>query len=47
MGFVDGAEVAKHNTTEDCWVVINGKVWDVSGRCCLFCHFSEEETDDN
>ncbi|KAJ2986036.1 hypothetical protein NUW58_g5223 [Xylaria curta] len=26
----DGTEVAKHNTNEDCWVVINGKIWDVS-----------------
>ncbi|KAI8624997.1 glycolate oxidase [Xylariaceae sp. FL1651] len=30
MALVDGAEVAKHSTKQDCWVVINGKVWDVS-----------------
>ncbi|GAP89592.2 putative cytochrome b2 [Rosellinia necatrix] len=30
MAIIDGAEVARHNTKADCWVVINGKVWDVS-----------------
>jgi cytochrome b involved in lipid metabolism len=23
-------EVAKHNTTEDCWVVIHGRVFDLT-----------------
>ncbi|KAI0424770.1 glycolate oxidase [Xylaria sp. FL1042] len=30
MMFIDGAEVARHGTEKDCWVVIHGKVWDVS-----------------
>ncbi|KAI3322346.1 glycolate oxidase [Xylariaceae sp. AK1471] len=30
MAVVDGAEVAKHNTKQDCWVVINGRIWNVS-----------------
>ncbi|RWA04184.1 hypothetical protein EKO27_g10920 [Xylaria grammica] len=30
MAFVDGTEVARHNTEQDCWVVIHGKIWDVS-----------------
>ncbi|KAI2626736.1 glycolate oxidase [Hypoxylon sp. NC1633] len=30
MGDLDGSEVSKHNTAQDCWVVIHGKVWDVS-----------------
>lgn len=24
------AEIAKHSSAEDCWVVVNGKVYDLS-----------------
>ena len=27
---IHGSEVAKHNTDEDCWVVINGRAYDVT-----------------
>ncbi|KAI1340168.1 glycolate oxidase [Xylariaceae sp. FL0016] len=30
MASINGAEVARHNTKQDCWVVIHGKVWDVT-----------------
>lgn len=23
-------EIAKHNTSSDCWLVINGQVWDLT-----------------
>ena len=23
-------EISKHNTQDDCWVVVDGKVWDVT-----------------
>ncbi|KAI1823287.1 hypothetical protein F4861DRAFT_338707 [Xylaria intraflava] len=29
VGF-NATDVAKHNTKEDCWVVINGRIWDVT-----------------
>lgn len=29
----DAADVAQHNTEQDCWVVINGDIWDVTGGC--------------
>lgn len=29
---IDGAEVTKHHTRESCWVVLHGKVWDVTGK---------------
>ncbi len=27
---ISGAEVAKHNSREDCWVIVNGKAYDVT-----------------
>ena len=30
MSMLNGLEVAKHNTRESCWVVVNGKVYDVT-----------------
>ncbi|KAJ2979457.1 hypothetical protein NUW58_g7193 [Xylaria curta] len=30
QGGWDAAEVAKHNKTDDCWVVINNNIWDVT-----------------
>jgi len=23
-------EISKHNTPEDCWIVVDGKVWDLT-----------------
>jgi len=23
-------EISKHNTLEDCWIVVDGKVWDMT-----------------
>jgi L-lactate dehydrogenase (cytochrome) len=23
-------EISKHNTPGDCWIVVNGKVWDIT-----------------
>jgi L-lactate dehydrogenase (cytochrome) len=23
-------EISKHNTPEDCWIVVEGKVWDIT-----------------
>jgi len=23
-------EISKHNTAEDCWIVVDGKVWDLT-----------------
>lgn len=31
-GKVSVAEIAKHSSAEDCWVVVNGKVYDLSMR---------------
>jgi cytochrome b involved in lipid metabolism len=30
MGEYSAAEVAKHNTDKDCWVIVNGQVLDVT-----------------
>ena len=30
-------EVAKHATKDDCWVVVNGDVYDVTGTICWHC----------
>lgn len=27
---LDGAEVAKHNTRDSCWVIVNGHAYDVT-----------------
>jgi L-lactate dehydrogenase (cytochrome) len=27
---LDGAEIAKHNTRESCWVIVNGNAYDVT-----------------
>ncbi|PSS02108.1 FMN-dependent dehydrogenase-domain-containing protein [Coniella lustricola] len=30
MAQLDGAEVAKHSTSDDCWVIVHGKAYDVT-----------------
>jgi cytochrome b involved in lipid metabolism len=30
MSGISTAEVAKHATPEDCWIVVNGKVYDLT-----------------
>jgi len=27
---VSVAEIRKHSTKEDCWIVVDGKIWDVT-----------------
>lgn len=29
---LNGKEVARHNSRESCWIVVRGKVYDVTGR---------------
>lgn len=28
---IDGAEIAKHNDAKSCWIVLDSKVYDVTG----------------
>lgn len=28
--FVSVEEISKHNTPEDCWIVVDGNVWDLT-----------------
>lgn len=38
---LNGAEVAKHNSKDSCWVIVHGKAYDVTeflpGRCNSLC----------
>jgi L-lactate dehydrogenase (cytochrome) len=31
MTIVDGAELAKHNSRQSCWLAIHGEIWDATG----------------
>lgn len=28
---ISASEIAKHSTKDSCWIVLHGKVWDVTG----------------
>ena len=28
--FVSVEDISRHNTPEDCWIVVDGKVWDIT-----------------
>lgn len=30
---IDGRELIKHNSAKSCWVVVHGRVYDVTGKC--------------
>lgn len=32
MAPLDGKEVSRHNSRESCWIVVRGKVYDVTGE---------------